>query len=72
MYIIHDMDILLADASEEVLHKPLLLYNELYNFGVVVALEEIQRQYLFQYLRLHLYPKEIVAQKIQIRNNRLL
>ena len=42
------------------------------NFGVVVAPEKIQRQYLFQYLGPQLYPRKIVAQKIQERKDDLL
>jgi hypothetical protein len=38
---------------------------------VVGAPGKIQRQYLFQYLEHRLYPKHIMAQKIQIRKNSL-
>jgi hypothetical protein len=48
----------------------LLLYKELQNFRVVVAPEKIQRP--SQYLGHQLYPKQIVAQKIQIRKDNLL
>ena len=41
-------------------------------WGVVVAPEKIQRQYLFQYLGPQLYPRKIVAQKIQERKDDLL
>ena len=42
------------------------------NFGVVVAPEKIQGQYLFQYLGPQLCHKQIVAQKIQIKKDSLL
>jgi hypothetical protein len=42
------------------------------NFGVVVAPEKIQRRYLLQYLRTQLYPRKVVAQKIQERKDDFL
>ena len=41
-------------------------------FGVVVVPEKIQVQYLLQYLGYQLYPRQTVAQKIQIRKDNLL
>ena len=66
MYIIHYVDILLADPSEGALLQPLKSWE------LVVASEKIQRQYPFQNLGHRLYPKQIVAQKIQIRKDSLL
>ena len=65
-YVFHYMDgVLLADPSERVL---LLLLNKSFKlFGVVVAVEKIQSHYLFQYLGHQLFPKQIVAQKIQVK-----
>ena len=57
MYIHH---ILLADPPEGVLLQTFALKF----WGVVVAPEKIQRQYLFQYLGPQLYARKIVAQKI--------
>ena len=50
----------------------MLLQWALKFWGVVVAPEKTQRQYHFQYLGYQLYPKRIVAQKIQIRKDNLL
>jgi hypothetical protein len=68
------MDILLAGPSEGVLLQAFaLLKQQALNFwGVVVAPEKIQRQYPFQYLGHQLYPKQIVAQKIQIIRDSLI
>ena len=56
----------------EFYYRPLLLQWALKFWGVVVAPEKIQRQYLFQCLGYQLYPKRIIAQKIQIRKDNLL
>jgi hypothetical protein len=62
--------ILLAKASKRKLSTNLCSYTMSLKFGgVVVATEKIQRGYLFQYLVPWLYPKKIVAQKIQERKD---
>jgi hypothetical protein len=74
VYIIHYMnDILLADPSEEVLLQTFALIQQtLKSLGSVVVPEKFQRQYPFQYLGHRLYPKQIVAQKVQIIKDNLL
>lgn len=60
--------ILLADPSKGVLLQAFaLIQRALKICGVVLAPEKIQRQYPFQYLGHQLYPKQIMAQKIQIK-----
>ena len=70
MYNIHYT--LLADPSERDLQAFSLIQQALKSWGLVVAPEKTQRQHTFQYLGHQLYPKQIVAQKIQIRNDSLL
>jgi hypothetical protein len=65
--------ILLANPSEGILLQTFApIQWALKLWGVVVAPEKIQRQYLFQYLGPQLYLRKIVAQKIQERNDDLL
>lgn len=65
--------ILLADPSEGVLLQAFaLLQRALKSWGLFVAPEKIQRQFPFQYSGHQLYPKQILAQKIQIRKDNLL
>jgi hypothetical protein len=67
------MDILLADPSEEVLLQTFALIQQaLKSWGLVVVPEKTQRQYHFQHLEYKLYPKQIAAQKIQVRKDNLL
>lgn len=67
------MYILLANPSEGILLQTFApIQWALKLWGVVVAPEKIQRQYLFQYLGPQLYLRKIVAQKIQERNDDLL
>jgi hypothetical protein len=62
------VDILLAGLSEGVLPQAFaLIVKALKSWGLIVAPEKIQRQYPFQNLGHRLYPKQIVAQKIQIK-----
>ena len=49
-----------------------LLQQALKFWGVVVAPENIQRQYLFQYLGPQLYLRKVMVQKIQERKDDLL
>ena len=61
--------ILLADGV--LLQAFALIQQALKFWGVIVAPEKIQKQYPFQYLKHQLYPKQIVAQKIQVRKDNL-
>jgi hypothetical protein len=74
VYIIHYMDdIVLADLSEWILLQAFALIQQaLKSWGLVVVPEKSQRQYPFQHLGHQLYPKQVVAQKIQIRKDNLL
>ena len=72
LYIIHYMNILLADPSEGILLQAFALIQQAVKFWSSCCSEKIQRQYLFQYLGYQLYPKQTVAQKIQVRKVNLL
>lgn len=67
--IIHYMDdILLADGSQEILHKA---YNDLLmqlkNVGLQVAEQKVQLAYPYSYLGFHLFPRHFMSQRLKLK-----